>query len=187
MFTEDHLRALSGEERDDLVRDLLRLGARLPTPTGNATARHRFFLITAGACLVLVPWTVLLAATLPRQYTASHWTLTWVGFDVTLAGSLAVTAWLAYRRRQAVAVAALVTGTLLVCDAWFDLTTASHGGDFALSTASALFAELPLAVLLFLAARHILHVTTRRARAAAGQPAGPVRLSRVPLFAAERH
>ncbi len=183
MLTEENLRALTGDERDEAVRTLIRLGARLPGPTGSAAERHRFFLITAGACVALVPWTVLLALTLPRQYTASHWTLTWVGFDLVLAGSLAATAWLAYRRRQAVAVAALVTGTLLVCDAWFDLTTASHGGDFLLSAASAVLAELPLALMLFIGAWHVLHVTTRRARAATGH-AEQAGLLHAPLFGA---
>ncbi len=183
MLTEEHLRALTNDERDEVVRTLVRLGARLPGPAGTPAERHRFFLVTAGACLALVPWTVLLALTLPRQYTVSHWTLTWVGFDLVLAVSLAATAWLAYRRRQAVAIAALVTGTLLVCDAWFDLTTATRGGDLLLSVASAVLAELPLALLLFLGASHVLHVTTRRARAATGH-GEPVGLLHAPLFGA---
>jgi hypothetical protein len=45
---------------------------------------------------------VLLAITLPHRYVAGHWTVTWVGFDITLLGCLALTAWLAWRRRAPV-------------------------------------------------------------------------------------
>jgi hypothetical protein len=48
-----------------------------------------------------------------------------------------------------VPVAASVTGTLLVCDAWFDAVTARPGGELV----EAALAELPVAALRFWLAR----------------------------------
>jgi hypothetical protein len=57
--------------------------------------------LLTGASVGLIPWIVLLAITLPHRYVASHWTVTWVGFDIVLLGCLAPTAWLAWRRLRA--------------------------------------------------------------------------------------
>jgi hypothetical protein len=116
--------------------------------------RLRFLVVVTTACVLLIPWTVLLAATLPSQHTASRWDLTWVGFDVALIGCLARTAWLAYRRRYGVAFWAVLTGTLLVCDAWFDITT-STGLELVGSVVTAVVAELPLTALLFYVAHRL--------------------------------
>jgi hypothetical protein len=134
------------------------------------------------ASAVLIPWIVLLALTLPRHYVAGHWRLTWVGFDTILLAALAATAWLAWRRRQAVVITAFMTGTLLVCDAWFDITTASGRADLITAVASAVVVELPLATLLFAVASHLLYLTVRRAQAAEGILDAPAGLMGQPLF-----
>jgi hypothetical protein len=79
--------------------------------------------------VVLVCWTVYLALALPGNHDARHWDLAWVGFDTALIVMLGATAWAAWFRRQILVAAALVTGTLLVCDAWFDLTTSLGTAD----------------------------------------------------------
>ena len=86
---------------------------------------------------------------------------------------LALTAWFAWRRRQAVVITAFITGTLLTCDAWFDITTASGSLDRITAIASAVLLELPLATLLFAVASHLLYLTVRRVQAAEGV-AGPL-------------
>jgi hypothetical protein len=97
--------------------------------------------------------------TLPRHYVASHWRLTWVGLDVAMAVFLARTAWLTYKRRQLrVVSSAIITATLLCVDAWFDVVTATGRADQLVSLATAVFGELPLAVLLFVAARRIIRI-----------------------------
>src|SRR5215475_14160592 len=48
--------------------------------------------------LLLVPWVVLLAVTLPSQHRAAHWDVAWVGFDVLLALLLLTVAISAWRR-----------------------------------------------------------------------------------------
>lgn len=85
--------------------------------------RHTLELLTVCA-IGLVPWTILLAVTLPSGYTVRQWRTTWVGFDVLLLLSMAATALLGWRRHRGVVVAAVSTGALLLCDAWFDVSLA---------------------------------------------------------------
>jgi hypothetical protein len=115
-------------------------------------SKPRFALIFAGAALVLVPWTVALAALLPSRHQTVHWNVTWVGFDALLAFVLALLALALIRRspwRQHAAVAAAV---LLACDTWFDVTTATPGRELALAVLEATLVELPLAALCILIA-----------------------------------
>ncbi len=108
------------------------------------------------ACaLVLLPWTALLFLTLPRHYTANHWRLAWGGFDVGLGLALAASAVAVIRRSAFSEIAATVTGTLLVCDAWFDVLTSRGTSDIAQAVASAVVVELPLAVLCYWIARNV--------------------------------
>jgi hypothetical protein len=53
-----------------------------------------------------------------------------------------------------VVIFAFTTATLLSCDAWFDVTTASGRADMFTAIASALLLELPLAALLFALSHH---------------------------------
>jgi hypothetical protein len=186
MISEDAVRQMSAEERADLSRCLAALDAELPSLRAGDKRRKRLVLILTGSSVGLIPWIVLLAITLPPRYVAGHWTLTWVGFDITLLGLLALTAWLAWRRRQALVVTAFLTAALLVCDAWFDITTASGRTDTVFAIASAVLLELPLAALLFAVAHHLLHLTACRAQAAQGLPDGPSGLLKMPLFGVRR-
>src|SRR5581483_9460498 len=69
----------------------------------------------------LVPWTLYLTFTLPGRHTAHHYDVAWVGFDCALLCSFAVSAWCAGRAPGWLVPAAAVTGTMLLCDAWFDV------------------------------------------------------------------
>src|SRR5580765_1279914 len=90
------------------------------------------------ACaLVLIPWIGFLFATLPRHYVANAVTV--------------------IRRSPFAEVTATITGTLLVCDAWFDVLTSRGLSDVAQAVASALLVELPLAALCFWMARNLAH------------------------------
>ena len=125
MISEETLRQMPAEDRAALARSLATVNADLPSLSAAEHRRRRLVLMLTVASAVLIPWIVLLALTLPRHYVAGHWRLTWVGFDIILLAALAATAWFAWRRRQAVVITAFVTATLLTCDAWFDVTTAS--------------------------------------------------------------
>lgn len=107
--------------------------------------------------VVLIPWTALLFSTLPRHYVANHWDVAWGGFDIGLGLALATTAVMVARRSPYAEVTAAVTGTLLVCDAWFDVLTSRGASDIAQAAASALLIELPLAALCFWMARNLAH------------------------------
>lgn len=182
MISEDTLRQMSLEDRAALSRRLAALSAELPSLRAGDQRRKRLIVLLTGASVGLIPWIVLLAVTLPHRYVAGHWRLTWVGFDIILLGFLALTAWLAWRRRQAVVITAFITATLLTCDAWFDITTASGRADTLLAIASAVLLELPLAALLFAVAHHLLHFTVHRAQAGQGIVDAPSALFTLPLF-----
>src|SRR5262245_56144892 len=179
MISQDELEALTPEERRDLARRL----AVLTTPPIEAHPgrRHVFLAIVTGACIGLIPWILLLAVTSPPHYVAAHWTTTWVGFDAAELVALAATAWFAWKRRQALVLAAFIAGTLLICDAWFDVTTARAGNDEMESVLAALLIELPLALVLFGTATILLRMSIRRTVALAGGEGMP-RLRDVPLF-----
>lgn len=133
------------------ARPGLRLGrGRWLVPPWIAPA----FLLCA---LVLVPWTGFLFVSLKPHYVANHWSTAWGGFDVGLGIALASTAVTVARRSPYAEVTATVTGTLLCCDAWFDVLTSRGGSDVAQAIASALLIELPLAALCFWMARNLAH------------------------------
>ena len=99
------------------------------------------------AALVLVPWTVWLATSLPCRYLSRHWGIAWAGFDAALATTLALTAVAALRRAPWLDRAAVAAATLLAADAWFDVVTSRGAAAVALATAEAVAVELPVALL----------------------------------------
>jgi len=170
-------------ERAALLRRLLAVQDYRPVLTPAAARLRRWYLrVLIGACLLLTPWIAVLAVSLPPRYQAGHWRAAWIGLDLALLAGLALTAWAAWRRRQIVVLLAASTATLLTCDAWFDLATASTPYDLAISAASALLAELPLAVALFALTHRLLHLTIRTVRAATGHTELDLPLWRLPLF-----
>ncbi|MGO8850112.1 MAG: hypothetical protein ACLPPT_01220 [Mycobacterium sp.] len=106
------------------------------------------------AAIALIPWTVYLGLTLPQSYSAQHWQVTWVGFDVLLLAFMIATAVLGFAQHPLLTLFAFATGVLLVCDAWFDVLTAKRG-DFAVSVLTAALGELPLATVLVAGALRI--------------------------------
>lgn len=108
--------------------------------------------VLALAAVVLIPWAIVLGNMLPSRHVALHWDAAWTGFDVILALSLLATAYATWRRRDGARVLAAVSGTLLLCDAWFDLLTSARGNDLELAIVLAVIGELPLAIICFLLA-----------------------------------
>ncbi len=93
----------------------------------------------------LVPWILYLTFTLPSRHVTLHYDLAWVGFDIALAASFVATTWAILRGSHWLVPLAAVTGTMLVCDAWFDVVTSRGGSEMWEAIAEALLAELPLA------------------------------------------
>jgi hypothetical protein len=100
------------------------------------------FLLTAAA---LGPWTLWLTYRLPARHVTRHYDLAWAVFDAALLLAFAVTGWCVIRGSRWLVPAAAATGTMLLCDAWFDIVTSAGGGETVEAVLEACFAELPLA------------------------------------------
>jgi hypothetical protein len=149
-------------ERTELMRVLAELAREDPFADRSIQVHRRFgltFLTTC--CLVLIPWTVLLAITLPMHYRAGQWDAAWTGFDIALLLGLGGTALANLLRRQIMVAFMLITATLLCCDAWFDVMLSWSSSEGPISIATALLLELPIAALLLAGARRVTDYTIR--------------------------
>ena len=161
-LTDAALATLSPPERAHLVHRLEQLAvADVVLRRRIHLARRWFPRFLAVSCVILGVWIGVLATTLPRHYVTGHWSAAWTGFDIALFAALAVTAWALWRQRQVAVGATLVTGTLLLCDAWFDVTTSGSGRDLMASLGSAVLIEVPLALTLLWLCRRLSRVSSR--------------------------
>jgi hypothetical protein len=184
VINEAELRQMTPGERRQLARMLAEIDYPHPLLDLNR-GRKLGALFSTIACIILVAWIVVLIFTLSKHYTATHWRTAWVGFDMVELIGFAVTAWAFRHGRQIVIAALLVTGTLLCCDAWFDVILDLGTKDMWTSIGLAAVVELPLAFLLLNAARRLIRVSALVAVAA---PNGDVTLPslwRVPLVSDE--
>ncbi|GAA1655693.1 hypothetical protein [Fodinicola feengrottensis] len=110
---------------------------------------RRALLITVAMVSALVPWCVVLSQLLPSTTTVAHWSVAWVGLDSGEALAAALTAILILRKDPRAALTAVIGGALLLADAWFDLTTATSGGDLLQAGLEAALLEVPLAIAAF--------------------------------------
>lgn len=162
VLTDEQIAAMTAEERGALIRRLACPVAEYEQPRWLLRRMREFrVVLMVGSVLVMVPWTVNLALTLPRNYVAQNWDTTWVGFDVLLLVMLLSTAVLGWLRRQMLVLTAFATGVLLLCDAWFDVMTAQTH-DRTLSLTTALVVELPLAVVLVASSLQLMRLTAAR-------------------------
>ena len=115
---------------------------------------RRLFRILTVAAVGETVWTVYLGWRLPHTYVAENWDAAWVGLDAAQVLSLLACAWAAWRHRAILTVYATLAATLLLVDAWFDLTTARRS-DFDTSLIT-LIIELPSAAALLWIARRAL-------------------------------
>lgn len=173
MFDEEELRHLSHAERLSLLRTLVAL--ENPEAGPERAGRRRRAVVLAAivvCCVVLAAWIGVLAVTLPRYYRSGDWRGAWVGFDLALLATFAITGWAAWRRRQLLIICLIVLATLLCCDAWFDVVLDARTKGFELSLLSAVFIELPLAALAIQGARRLLRLSVAAVRRYEGEP-GP--------------
>lgn len=123
------------------------------------------WLYAVGA-VVLLPWIVYLAISLPRREFDAHYRGAWVGFDVALVLALVATAYYAFRADSRVVFPATVTSTLLVVDAWFDILTSGGRKATFQALLLAAFFELPAAYFSI----HMAHRITHEVRATRAHP-----------------
>ena len=160
MINEADLREMSPSERRKLAHSLTTVDYPHPL-LGIYLARGRRLglLVSIVACAVLVGWIIVLGLTLHRSFHTQHWKGAWVGFDLLLLLAFAATGWAFWRGRQIVIACLIVTATLLCCDAWFDVVLDVGTSDVWLSIAAAVIVELPLAFLMFNAARRLIRLS----------------------------
>ena len=191
MINEAELRKMSPRERRKLAHSLAAVDYPHPL-LGIYLARGRRLgvLVSIIACTVLIGWIIVLVLTLHRSFHAQHWRSAWIGFDLILLAAFAATGWAFWRGRQIVIVCLIVTGTLLCCDAWFDVVLDAGSSDVWMSVASAVVVELPLAFLMFNAARRLIRLSAVVAVSEAGDSSdcddlpddALPRLWKIPLF-----
>lgn len=139
-------------------------------PANKATtASKRLPIALLLGVMFLIPWTVYMAFSLPDNFSAHNWSIAWVGFDIALIAVLSFATWAAYFQKQVLVAAAIVAATLLICDAWFDVIMSLGTKDQAISIATALIVEIPLAVFFIVLARRIMRRTLGIFRALAGK------------------
>ena len=161
MMTDDQIARMSPPERRELI-------ARLAAPDEEIAPAARWLVrtrqvrmaILSFGTVVMVPWTIYLALSLPRDYVANNWDAVWVGFDTLEIVLLLSTAVLGYLRRQLVMLTAFALGLILLCDAWFDVLT-SNDVDRTVSMLT-LFIEVPLGLLLIAVALQLLRLAAIR-------------------------
>ena len=162
VLSDAQITALTAAQRCELIQRLERPMADL-RPKGYAAKLTQAHLgLMTGGAVFMIPWIVYLGFTLPQNYTVRDWPLTWLGFDSLLVVFMAATAILTWLHRQVLVLPAFTTGILLLCDAWFDVTTARRG-DILQSILFAVLLELPWAfVLYWLTRRTIRQISHER-------------------------
>ncbi len=133
---------------------------------GDNLAPHWIAPLFLAFSVILIPWIAVLSVTLPDRQLARHYNLSWAGFDVLLVLAMGRTAWLAFREKRQMELAAVATATLLIVDAWFDVTTAQPGWPLAQAILLAVFVELPTAALAFYISRRVERLSSSKKRAA---------------------
>ena len=175
---------MSLDERRQLAHALASLDKPHPLTDPRLRRRMRFgLLFVTGCCIALAGWIAILILTLPGHYTSTDWRTVWVGLDLAELAGFAATGWAAWHQRQIVTFFMIITGTLLVCDAWFDVALSYGSGDFTTTILSALLVELPIAFLLFATAVRLIRATVQVVMELSGVTGPAPPLWRVPLFA----
>ncbi len=161
ILSDAQIAALTPEQRRDLISRLEQPLSDVIDPVLLGRLRRIRLGLMIGGSIAMIPWLGYLAMTLPENYVAHNWPVTWVGFDVLLVGFMLATAAFGYLRRQVLLLAAFTSGVLLICDAWFDLMTAGPD-DVWLSVVTALLIEVPLAIFMISGALRIMRLTMMR-------------------------
>ena len=161
ILSDAQIAELTPEQRRALITRLEQPLGDVIDPDFLARVRRIRLSLMIGGSMAMVPWLGYLSVTLPENYVAHNWPITWVGFDVLLVGFMLTTAVLGYLRRQLLVLAAFTTGVLLICDAWFDLMTAGPK-DLWLSVITAFLVEVPLAIFMITSAVRIMRLTMLR-------------------------
>jgi hypothetical protein len=160
VLTDDDIAHMEPEERRDLIARLARPLTDVVEDAAQLRRQRRLRIgLALTAAVLLVPWTVHLALSLPGKHQVRAWGPLWVGFDGIELLLLALTFWMSRQRRTLGLLVAFATGVVLLCDAWFDLFT-SAPGELWQAALAAVLVEIPLAVVLMSGAVRALRVVS---------------------------
>ena len=179
--TPEDVATWSAEERASVARALDAHIERPHRQPRTRWQRRALIALTIVSAIVLLPWIGLLSVTLRETSSGGAWRIAWVGFDTALFLSFAVSGYFVWKRRQIAPVVMAVTATLVFTDAWFDLTLSWNTPEFLAAVLSALIIEVPLAIVLVLAATRMLRMNATTIRALRGHPNKRVRATKEPL------
>jgi hypothetical protein len=121
---------------------------RLPALDQSTAQRRRLGWLLVVAALVLLGWTIYLGSSLHGQLEVRDRQVAWVGVDLMQVTGLIATGVLVARRRPLASPVAAASATLILLDAWFDVTTSQGGVNLYVALLMALVVELPAAFLL---------------------------------------
>lgn len=129
----------------------------------------------------LIPWEVFLGITLPARFRAHNWVTLWVGFDAILIGILLYVAWAMWFRRQIMIAVAMIAGTLLLTDAYFDVITSIGTKGQWLTILTALGGEIPLGLAFYWISWQVMKRSIAAFHRAMGRSGPPPKLRDTPL------
>ena len=161
-------------EPEDLVAKLDKIVEPAPEPENSVLVDDSRIVPWTGPMfalfsVILLPWIIYIAVSLPARQLSPNYDIAWAGFDVLLAAGLGGTAYFALRRSRYLSTAAAATAILLVVDAWFDcLTTPGHAR--LQSIALCVLIELPLAAVCLWLSYHTHQIAERRMLLAPAAP-----------------
>jgi hypothetical protein len=182
VLTADDVARLNEADRTILARWLADSVVPITVPPPSRWRRWVTLLALLFAALALIPWIAVLSATLPSTYTLHQWRVVWIGFDIALICALITTAWTGWRARQVVISALIVTATLLLCDAWFDLTMSWGTNEQLVSILTAALGEVPFAIFLVIVAFRLLRALTHHVWHLEGRAGRVPPLHRLPIL-----
>lgn len=154
-------------------------------PTGLRLGRRGFLAVSLISLISLILWLGYLSVMLAVGGTARNWQLAWIGLDAAEVTALLSTTWAAWRARQLLIPAALITGTLLLVDAWFDVVLSWGTDQERLSVLTAVLIEIPLAALFWIVAIRLGRFAIQELHERLGFDGVPPRLYQLPLLAPE--
>ncbi len=156
----------AGPDPEDLIARLDKLVEPAPEPENAVLTDNSRIVRWAGPLfalfsVILLPWIIHIALSLPARLLSPNYDIAWAGFDAFLAGGLASTAYFALRRSRYLSTAAAATAALLLVDAWFDCMT-TPGSTRLQSIVACALIELPLAAVCLWLSYHTHQIAERR-------------------------
>jgi hypothetical protein len=113
----------------------------------STTLAQKLAFVLFAIAVVMVPWLVILGATLNGQAQVRMWSSTWIGLDTLEIIGLVSTAHFLMKRSLFVMATASFSATLFLLDAWFDIMLSPAGSDWYQALILAIVFEIPLCLI----------------------------------------